>query len=173
MSAFDRLSRCAEQFGGSAMAVGAVCATAESCTGGLVATSITEIAGSSDWFDRSFVTYSNDAKQVMLGVRPETLERVGAVSEEVVREMAVGAIDNSLATVSVAVSGIAGPGGDTPDKPVGLVWFAWGRREPRSIWSASMHFDGDRRQVREQAAEYALNGLTAVLENRISEYTGS
>ena len=173
MSAFDRLSRCAEQFGGSAITIGAVCTTAESCTGGLIATAITDIAGSSDWFDRSFVTYSNEAKQAMLGVKLETLERFGAVSEEVACEMAEGAIGNSLASVSVAVSGIAGPSGGSADKPVGLVCFAWGQREPQLTWSASKQFDGNRRQIREQAAEFALKGLTAVVENRISELIGS
>ena len=103
-------------------------ATAESCTGGLVAGAITDIAGSSGWFDRGFVTYSNEAKVDLLGVRPETLARFGAVSEATVREMAAGALGRSRADIAVAVTGVAGPAGGTPEKPVGLVWFAWAVR---------------------------------------------
>src|SRR3977135_833189 len=106
-----------------------IVATAESCTCGLIAGAITDVAGSSGWFDRGFVTYSNEAKIEMLGVRPETLAAHGAVSEATEREMAVGALERSRADVAVAVTGVAGPAGGTPDKPVGLVCFAWACRD--------------------------------------------
>ena len=137
-------------------------ATAESCTGGGVATAITDIAGSSGWFDRGFVTYTNQAKQQMLGVSGESLQQHGAVSEAVVLEMARGALANSSAAISVAISGIAGPGGATEDKPVGTVWFAWADRSGRHH-SLLARFDGDRRQVRQQAVRQALAGLLALL----------
>ncbi len=104
-------------------------ATAESCTGGLIAGAITDVAGSSAWFDRGFVTYSNAAKVEMLGVRPETLAALGAVSEATAREMAAGALARSGADIAVAVTGVAGPAGGTPEKPVGLVCFAWAIRD--------------------------------------------
>ena len=137
-------------------------ATAESCTGGWVAKCITDIAGSSAWFDRGFVTYSNRAKQDMLDVAAATLEVHGAVSEATVSEMARGALVHSLADVAVAVSGIAGPGGGAPDKPVGTVWFAWvvSGGAPRV---ETRRFDGDREAVRRQAVARALEGLVDVL----------
>ncbi len=141
---------------------GWLAATAESCTGGGVATAITDIAGSSGWFDRGFVTYTNEAKQQMLGVSGETLAQHGAVSEAVVLEMARGALAHSSAAISVAISGIAGPGGATEDKPVGTVWFAWADRNDRHH-SLLARFDGDRRQVRQQAVRQALSGLLALL----------
>ncbi|MBF4799035.1 nicotinamide-nucleotide amidase [Aeromonas hydrophila] len=141
---------------------GWLAATAESCTGGGVATAITDIAGSSGWFDRGFVTYTNEAKQQMLGVSRESLERHGAVSESVVLEMARGALAHSSAAISVAISGIAGPGGATEGKPVGTVWFAWADRSGRHH-SLLARFDGDRRQVRQQAVRQALSGLLALL----------
>ncbi|MCW0504142.1 nicotinamide-nucleotide amidase [Aeromonas piscicola] len=141
---------------------GWLAATAESCTGGGVATAITDIAGSSGWFDRGFVTYTNEAKQQMLGVSGESLAQHGAVSEAVVLEMARGALAHSSAAISVAISGIAGPGGATEDKPVGTVWFAWADRSGRHH-SLLARFDGDRRQVRQQAVRQALAGLLALL----------
>ncbi|MGY3896821.1 CinA family protein [Aeromonas enterica] len=141
---------------------GWLAATAESCTGGGVATAITDIAGSSGWFDRGFVTYTNEAKQQMLGVSDRSLREQGAVSEAVVLEMARGALVNSSAAISVAISGIAGPGGATEDKPVGTVWFAWADRSGRHH-SLLARFDGDRRQVRQQAVRQALSGLLALL----------
>lgn len=133
-------------------------ACAESCTGGGIAAAMTDLAGSSTWFDRAFVTYSNLAKQEMLGVSGQTIARYGAVSRETVVEMAAGALARSAAQLSVAVSGIAGPGGGTPDKPVGTVWFAWATHavEPET---ACRHFAGDRAQVRAAAVDYALAGL--------------
>ncbi|MCJ7978139.1 nicotinamide-nucleotide amidohydrolase family protein [Aeromonas veronii] len=141
---------------------GWLAATAESCTGGGVATAITDIAGSSGWFDRGFVTYTNEAKQQMLGVSRESLERHGAVSEAVVLEMARGALAHSSASISVAISGIAGPGGATEGKPVGTVWFAWADSNGRHH-SLLARFDGDRRQVRQLAVRQALSGLLALL----------
>src|SRR5690606_34834710 len=122
--------------------------TAESCTGGWISTAVTMISGSSDWFDRGFVTYSNDAKQEMLGVTTATLERHGAVSEAVVREMVAGALAHSHADVALAVSGVAGPGGGSAAKPVGTVCFAWGRLN-QAIVTETRHFSGDREAVRQ------------------------
>ena len=133
-------------------------ATAESCTGGLIAGAITEIAGSSAWFDRGFVTYSNEAKVEMLGVRSTTLDAHGAVSEATAREMVAGALTRSGATFAVAVTGIAGPAGGTPAKPVGLVWLAWGRRDG-PVDTQSEHFEGDRAAVRTATVQRALEGL--------------
>jgi nicotinamide-nucleotide amidase len=133
-------------------------AAAESCTGGWVCQAVTGVAGSSAWFDCGFVTYSNSAKQRLLGVPESVLADFGAVSEETVRAMAAGALRNSPADCVVAVSGIAGPTGATPGKPVGTVWFAWQRREGRCA-TRRMQFDGDRRSVRGQAVAVALQGI--------------
>ncbi len=138
-------------------------ATAESCTGGWVAKALTDVAGSSGYVDRGFVTYSNEAKEEMLGVRPETLDLYGAVSEATVREMAEGAIARSLADVALSISGIAGPTGGSERKPVGTVCFAWALRDGVER-ACTEHFDGDREAVRHQAAEFALAGLLTLLE---------
>lgn len=130
---------------------------AESCTGGGIAAALTDLAGSSAWFERGFVTYSNAAKREMLGVSDDTLQRHGAVSRQTVIEMARGALDHSMAQLSVAVSGIAGPGGGTPDKPVGTVWLAWADADGVSAEQA--RFPGDRLAVRAAAIERALAGL--------------
>ena len=133
-------------------------ATAESCTGGLVAGAITGVAGSSGWFDRGFVTYSNDAKVEMLGVRLETLEIHGAVSEAIAAEMAAGALAHSRADLAVAVTGIAGPDGGTAAKPVGTVCFAWAKRGA-ALATATRRFPGDRAAVRAATVDAALQGL--------------
>lgn len=133
-------------------------ATAESCTGGWVAKLITDIPGSSHWFERGFVTYTNESKQEMLGVAAETLASHGAVSEATVREMAQGALSHSRAQLSLAVSGIAGPGGGTPERPVGSVCFAWASQES-GVHSEQRHFDGDRELIRRQAVATALQGV--------------
>jgi nicotinamide-nucleotide amidase len=132
--------------------------TAESCTGGWIAKTVTDIAGSSAWFDCGLAAYSYEAKQGLLGVRPETLEHFGAVSRETVIEMVSGALVHSGAGVAVAVTGIAGPGGGTEDKPVGTVWIAWKRRGgyPRA---ELFHFGGDRDSVRRQTVAAALEGI--------------
>ncbi|WP_165967313.1 CinA family protein [Luteimonas aestuarii] len=132
--------------------------TAESCTGGWIAKVVTDIAGSSEWFDCGMAVYSYEAKQAMLGVRPQTLEEHGAVSRETAIEMVSGALVHSGASIAVAVTGIAGPGGGAPDKPVGTVWIAWKRRGGYA--SADVfHFEGDREAVRRQTVARALRGL--------------
>lgn len=136
--------------------------TAESCTGGWIAKAMTDIAGSSEWFDCGMAAYSYEAKQALLGVRPQTLETYGAVSRETVIEMVSGALVNSGASVAVAVTGIAGPGGGSPDKPVGTVWVGWKRRGGYAK-AEIFHFDGDRDTVRRQTVEAALRGLESIL----------
>ncbi|MGL6291399.1 MAG: CinA family protein [Silanimonas sp.] len=135
-----------------------VVSTAESCTGGWIAKTLTDLAGSSAWFDCGMVAYSYEAKQAMLGVRPQTLEKEGAVSRETVIEMVSGALANSAASLAVAVTGIAGPGGGTAEKPVGTVWIGWKRRGgyPKS---EVFHFAGNREAVRRQTIAAALRGL--------------
>ncbi len=133
-------------------------ATAESCTGGLIAGAITDVAGSSAWFDRGFVTYSNEAKIAMLGVRADTLAAHGAVSEATAREMAAGALARSGSDVAVAVTGIAGPAGGSPEKPVGMVCFGWARRVG-PIETAVQQFAGDRAAIRASTVAVALEGL--------------
>ena len=137
--------------------------TAESCTGGWIAEAVTMVPGSSAWFDRGFVTYTYISKREMLGVSVMTLERQGAVSERCVREMAEGALRESQAQVAVAVSGTAGPGGGTAEKPVGTVCFAWGLRD-RTVWTEVKHLQGDREAVRRQAVINALEGVLAIVE---------
>ncbi|MCG7499088.1 CinA family protein [Vibrio sp. Of7-15] len=153
----------ATELGNRLKAKGWMMTSAESCTGGGVAYCATEIAGSSQWLERSFVTYSNQSKQEMLGVQTSTLEKYGAVSEAVVSEMATGALKHSGAQVSVAISGIAGPGGATETKPVGTVCFGWADIDGQLLVETH-YFIGDRKQVREQAIETALQGLTQLLE---------
>ena len=140
-----------------------ILATAESCTGGGIAQALTGLSGASTWFDRGFVTYSNEAKVEMLGVQASTLASAGAVSEETALEMARGAITHSRAHVSVAVTGIAGPDGGTPDKPVGTVWIAWGQKLGYAE-ARCFHFDGDRDAVRQQTILEAILGLNARLK---------
>jgi nicotinamide-nucleotide amidase len=135
--------------------------TAESCTGGGVAQAITEIAGSSGWFDRGFVTYSNAAKSDMLGVPSALIVQAGAVSEEVATAMAQGALANSGAQFALSTTGIAGPGGAVPGKPVGTVWFAWSNGD-RTLTERQV-FPGDRQAVREQAVRHALDGVLRFL----------
>lgn len=134
--------------------------TAESCTGGWIAKTVTDLAGSSDWFDCGIVAYSYEAKQALLSVNPLTLETHGAVSRETVIEMVSGALIHSGASVAIAVTGIAGPGGGTSDKPVGTVWIGWKRRGgyPRA---ELFRFDGDREAVRRQTVAAALEGLAS------------
>ena len=140
---------------------------AESCTGGWVAKVLTDLAGSSAWFERGFVTYSNRAKHEMLGVAESTLQMFGAVSEETVSAMAVGALTNSHADFSLAISGIAGPGGGTKEKPVGLVWFAWAEKNRQGetvMLSEQKNFSGDREAIRYQAVTHALTQLVNLLK---------
>ncbi len=137
---------------------GLVISTAESCTGGLIAAAITDMAGSSGWFERGFVTYSNEAKQQLLSVPGSIFSEHGAVSEACVMAMADGALEHAGADVAVSVSGIAGPGGATPGKPVGTVWIGWTLRGAASADACVFQFSGDRRSVREQAVLEALRG---------------
>ena len=156
----------AAQVGGLLKAHGLMLATAESCTGGGVAQAITDVAGSSGWFERGFIAYSNQAKQQMLGVSEATLNQHGAVSEATVREMVAGALANSMAQVALAVSGIAGPDGGTPDKPVGTVWFAWGIKHGAT--HARRHrINGNRAEVRAQSVHIALQGVLDLLSQLI------
>lgn len=159
----DALITVAALAGGRLKAAGERLVTAESCTGGWVAQSVTAIAGSSDWFERGFVTYSNEAKQELLGVSAETLARCGAVSEETAREMARGALAASHGTLAVAITGVAGPSGGTPAKPVGMVCLAWAGEHgaPRS---ETRYFTGDREKVRRQSVMRALQGVVEWLD---------
>lgn len=152
------LETLAGELGAALLANGEYLTAAESCTGGWLAQSVTAIAGSSGWFDRGFVTYSNAAKVDMLGVAETTLERHGAVSEATARAMAQGALSHSRADWSVAITGIAGPSGGSPEKPVGTVCFAWAAKEA-GCEAQTCHFTGDRAEVREQAVRHALRGL--------------
>ncbi len=136
--------------------------TAESCTGGGLAYSLTEIAGSSDWFERGYVTYSNNAKCELLGVKLATLQTFGAVSEQTVREMAEGALQQSKAQISVAITGIAGPTGESPDKPVGTVWFGWAGMN-MATHTAMEVFSGDRHRVRESAIRWVVEKLLVLV----------
>lgn len=141
---------------------------AESCTGGWLAKVLTDLSGSSQWFERGFVTYSNAAKTEMLGVAETIINKCGAVSQETVEAMAVGALKNSHADFSLSITGIAGPSGGTEDKPVGLVWFAWATKEntaEKIISSEQKIFNGDRDAVRQQAVVHALTELRKLLEN--------
>lgn len=151
----DALSALSRDIGHRLLSRGWTLATAESCTGGWISQVVTATAGSSAWFDRGFVTYSNTAKQDMLGVSADTLARHGAVSEATVREMAAGALAHSDAQVAISVSGIAGPGGASPDKPVGTICFAWALPDGQ-IDSETTCFDGDRESIRRQAVIHAL-----------------
>jgi len=154
----SELEELAGRLGGLLLTRGERLAVAESCTGGWVAQSLTAVAGSSAWFDRGFVSYSNAAKCDMLGVPETTLARHGAVSEAVARAMAQGALNNSLADWALSITGIAGPSGGSPEKPVGTVCFAWAGRESGCV-AMSCHFTGDRAAVREQSVRHALTGL--------------
>lgn len=158
----EPLHKLACEVGAILQTQGRVLATAESCTGGWIAKAITDIPGSSLWFERGFVTYSNEAKRDLLGVRETTLKAYGAVSAETVAEMAVGALAHSCADVAVAVSGIAGPDGGSPDKPVGTVWLGWAVRSG-ATHTRHYAFSGDREAVRRQAVFAALEGVLDVI----------
>jgi nicotinamide-nucleotide amidase len=154
----NELENLARQLGDQLLARGEFLTAAESCTGGWMAQSVTAIAGSSGWFDRGFVTYSNAAKVDMLGVAETTLERHGAVSEATARAMAQGALNHSRADWSVAITGVAGPSGGSVEKPVGTVCFAWASKEA-GCEAQTCYFTGDRAEVREQSVRHALRGL--------------
>lgn len=163
MSVSRLLEQLAVQTGISLKEKSLMVATAESCTGGLVAAAITDVSGSSEWFERGFVTYSNEAKTTMLGVPAKLIRDHGAVSEEVAHAMAEGALLNSRAQVSLSITGVAGPTGGTPEKPVGMVCFGWSNRIVTRV--QTQRFKGDRQQIRRQAAEHALRGLLELVRN--------
>jgi nicotinamide-nucleotide amidase len=154
-----------EQLGRALLTRHLTLACAESCTGGWASQVVTQTSGSSQWFDRGFVTYTNLSKQEMLGVKAGTLELHGAVSEQTVREMAEGALNHSHAHVSVAISGVAGPTGGTAEKPVGMVCFAWAGRD-RGTEAETRQFTGDRHEIRRLSVEYALLGVLKRLESK-------
>ena len=143
------------------LAKGQMMATAESCTGGMIAAACTDLAGSSAWFERGFVIYSNEAKTELLGVPAALIAEHGAVSEPVVRAMAQGALQHSRAQVAVAVTGVAGPGGGSAGKPVGSVWFGWAT--PAGVVTQLCRFEGDRHQVRLASVQHALQRLADLL----------
>ncbi len=152
------LTELAEKLGQRMTAKSMKLASAESCTGGWLAKIITDTPGSSVWFSCSVVSYSNEAKQSLLGVSKNTLEKFGAVSAETVREMTEGLFLRTEADVAVSISGVAGPGGGSEDKPVGLVWLSWGERD-KPLFVESFNFEGDRAQVRKESVKQALNCL--------------
>ncbi len=171
------LSDLAARLGTALKGRGLMLATAESCTGGWVGQAVTAISGSSDWYDRGFITYSNLAKQEMLGVSADTLAQSGAVSEQTAREMAVGALDHSRSQISLAITGVAGPSGGTPNNPVGTVCFAWATRIPGAApegvgsalaapttGTARRRFEGDRDAVRRQAVQFAMLGVLELVD---------
>ena len=156
------LYRLAEKVGAALKERQLMLATAESCTGGWIAEAVTMVAGSSEWFERGYVTYTYISKREMLGVKEATLAKHGAVAEAVVREMVEGALARSHAQVAVAVSGVAGPTGGTPDKPVGTVCFAWGMKDG-ALRTETKRFAGGREAVRRKSVEHALNGVLGLL----------
>jgi nicotinamide-nucleotide amidase len=170
----DDLVAIAAALGREMARLGAFVVTAESCTGGLLARVLTETAGSSDWFERGFVTYSNQSKIELLGVRADSLQIHGAVSEAVAGEMAAGALKRSPASLSLAVTGIAGPGGAVAGKPVGTVCFGWGLAQPGDgmdplVVCEQRRFSGDRAAVRRQSAAHALLQATRLLHQRLQD----
>jgi len=159
----DVLYPLAKETGLALKTKGWMLATAESCTGGWVGEIVTAVPGSSAWYDRGFITYTNASKQEMLGVQAQTLQQFGAVSEETVREMASGTLLHSQAHISLAISGVAGPGGGSPGKPVGTVCFAWAIKDG-TVKSERCLFTGDRYEVRRQGVAHALRGVLALLQ---------
>ena len=155
---FDEWLQLAEYLGRICTEEKRVIVGAESCTGGLIAAVLTSVSGSSAWVDRGFVTYSNEAKMEMLGVKAATLDTFGAVSEETAREMALGALGRSRATTAYSVTGVAGPTGGTATKPVGMVCFGFADSQG-GVYSATCHFTGDRSAVREQSVNFVLATL--------------
>ena len=160
-SYFDAAQALTRQLAARLLANGQMMAAAESCTGGMIAAACTDLAGSSAWFERGFVSYSNEAKTGLLGVPAALIAEHGAVSEPVVRAMAQGALQHSHALVSVAITGVAGPGGGSVDKPVGNVWFGWAT--PAGVVTQLCHFEGDRHQVRQASVQHALQRLVDLL----------
>lgn len=153
----------AEKLGQELFQQGLMLVTAESCTGGGVGQAITEISGSSGWYDRGYITYSHQAKQEMLGVGETTLDQHGTVSEQTAKEMLIGALNRSHAQIGVSITGIAGPGGGTAQKPVGMVCFAWGKKDDL-MYSETHYFDGGRAAIRQQSIAVALQGIIDLIK---------
>lgn len=164
---YDEMTRLSIEVGKALIEKKSTITTAESCTGGWIAKVITDIAGSSDYYHRGFVTYSNEAKHEMIGVDEQTLIKYGAVSEEVVLQMAEGALKAANADFSVSVSGIAGPGGGSEEKPVGLVWFGFAMKTPTGIQVTAKHgiFSGSREQVRAESVIFSLKSIIKEIIN--------
>jgi nicotinamide-nucleotide amidase len=160
-SSFDAGQALTRQLAARLLAKGQMMATAESCTGGMIAAACTDLAGSSAWFERGFVSYSNEAKTELLGVPAALIAEHGAVSEPVVRAMAQGALQHSRAQVAVAVTGVAGPGGGSDSKPVGSVWFGWAT--PAGVVTQLCRFEGDRQSVRLACVQHAMQRLAELL----------
>jgi nicotinamide-nucleotide amidase len=164
----EQLETLSAALGAALQAKGWQLAMAESCTGGMVSQAVTAIAGSSGWFDRGFVTYSNQAKVDLLGVAEALIQENGAVSEPVANAMALGAIQHSRAQISAAITGIAGPAGGSLEKPVGTVCFGWAIKTdhelPVKLFVETRYFEGDRAGIRQQAASYALTGLLKLVK---------
>ena len=158
----EELHQLAAELGNRLLARGWMLATAESCTGGWVGQLLTSLPGSSQWYERGFITYANAAKTEMLGVPEEMLTTHGAVSEETASAMAAGALDNSHAQAALAISGIAGPGGGSPQKPVGLVCYGWALADG-TVMSSTCRLDGDREEIRSRAVAAALRGLIELI----------
>ncbi|WP_127470397.1 CinA family protein [Thiomicrorhabdus aquaedulcis] len=154
------------QVGQALMAHNAMVVTAESCTGGMIAEALTSVGGSTAWFDRAYITYSYESKKEMLGVKESTIQTKGAVSRACVEEMALAALQQSHAKISVACSGIAGPGGGSNDKPVGTVWIAWAMQGHEAVVTQACLFKGDRQAIREQTTQTALLGIITLLETQ-------
>ena len=158
----EELHQLAAELGDKLIARGWMLATAESCTGGWAGQLLTSLPGSSQWYERGFITYANAAKIEMLGVPPEVIDEHGAVSEETASAMAAGALAHSHAQATLAISGIAGPGGGTPQKPVGLVCYGWAL-EDGTVMSSTCRLDGDREEIRARAVAAAMRGLIELL----------
>lgn len=158
----EELHQLAAELGDKLIARGWMLATAESCTGGWVGQLLTSLPGSSQWYERGFITYANAAKIEMLGVPAEVIDEHGAVSEETASAMAAGALAHSHAQATLAISGIAGPGGGTPQKPVGLVCYGWAL-EDGTVMSSTCRLDGDREEIRSRAVAAAMRGLIELL----------
>jgi nicotinamide-nucleotide amidase len=163
----DELQSLAERLGDWLKQHDMMLATAESCTGGWVGEVVTSVPGSSRWYDRGFITYTNQAKRDMLGVSTDVLARHGAVSAQTARAMAEGALASSRAQAVLAITGIAGPGGGSPEKPVGTVWFAWAGKDREPVVVVE-HFSGDRNEIRRQAVVRALTGMLEYLGAPVS-----
>ncbi len=164
---YDEMTHLSIEMGKALLEKKSTITTAESCTGGWIAKVITDIAGSSEYYHRGFVTYSNEAKHEMIGVDEQTLLKYGAVSEEVVLQMAKGALIAANADFAVSVSGIAGPGGGSEEKPVGLVWFGFAMRKPTGIQTTAKHciFSGSREQVRAESVIFSLKSILKEIIN--------